>query len=91
MSPASVAADLEQRHVAAAGGQLDAAGVRDRCEVRGVDFFEAVPPGGDADLLANIVRDWGDDDAVQILTRAGRRARRPRSRPGHRGRAAEWA
>src|SRR5690606_23268220 len=50
-----------------AGGPLAAAGVADRCELVGGDFFTAVPPGGDAYLLSNIVHDWGDDDAVRIL------------------------
>ncbi|MPZ96328.1 MAG: methyltransferase [Propionibacteriales bacterium] len=69
-SPGARGVLFEQPHVAAAaGGPLDAAGVRDRCEIRGGDFFEAVPTGGDAYLLSNIVHDWGDDDAVQILTR----------------------
>ncbi|WP_461069855.1 methyltransferase [Streptomyces pseudoechinosporeus] len=31
------------------------------------DFFEAVPPGGDACLLSNIIHDWGDEQAVRIL------------------------
>ncbi|MEV4839094.1 methyltransferase [Nonomuraea sp. NPDC049486] len=50
-----------------AGGPLVEAGVADRCELVGGDFFTSVPPGGDAYLLSNVVHDWGDDDAVRIL------------------------
>ena len=38
-----------------------------RCEVRGGDFFEAVPPGGDIYLLKAILVDWKDADALRIL------------------------
>ncbi|MEV4101203.1 methyltransferase [Nonomuraea sp. NPDC049649] len=58
-----------------AGGPLAAAGVADRCELVGGDFFTAVPPGGDAYLLSNIVHDWGDDDAVRILANCRRAMR----------------
>jgi O-methyltransferase domain/Dimerisation domain len=44
------------------------AGVADRCAFVGGDFFEAVPEGGDAYILRNIVHDWEDDQAVAILT-----------------------
>ncbi|MFG1948302.1 methyltransferase [Nonomuraea sp. NPDC048826] len=50
-----------------AGGPLAEAGVADRCELVGGDFFASVPPGGDAYLMSNIIHDWGDDDAVRIL------------------------
>ena len=33
------------------------------------DFFDSVPEGGDAYLLSNIIHDWDDDQAVQILGR----------------------
>jgi hypothetical protein len=46
---------------------LEAAGVADRCEVAGGDFFEAVPQGADAYLLANVLHDWDDARAVEIL------------------------
>jgi hypothetical protein len=44
------------------------AGVDDRCAFVGGDFFEAVPEGGDAYIMRNIIHDWGDDQAVAILT-----------------------
>jgi hypothetical protein len=43
------------------------AGVGARCEFVGGNFFEAVPPGGDAYILRNIIHDWGDDQAVAVL------------------------
>jgi hypothetical protein len=43
------------------------AGVADRCEFVGGSFFEAVPEGGDAYILRNIIHDWEDDQAVAIL------------------------
>jgi hypothetical protein len=46
---------------------LEAAGVADRCEVIGGDFFEAVPDGGDAYLLRTVIHDWDDNDAIAIL------------------------
>jgi hypothetical protein len=59
---------LDQSHVVAgAGPVLEAAGVADRCRVESGDFFEAVPPGGDAYLLKWIVHDWEDEDAIKIL------------------------
>ena len=58
---------------------LTGAGVRDRCELAGGDFFAAVPPGGDAYVLALIVHDWPDEQAVAIL-RACHRAMAPGAR-----------
>jgi hypothetical protein len=55
--------------VAGAGPALDAAGVADRVDVEAGDFFAAVPPGGDFYLLANVIWNWSDDEAVQILRR----------------------
>ncbi|MBA3691288.1 MAG: methyltransferase [Actinobacteria bacterium] len=46
---------------------LDDAGVGDRVEVVGGDFFEAAPPGHDLYVLASVLHDWQDDDAVSIL------------------------
>jgi hypothetical protein len=53
--------------VGSAGAPLEEAGVADRCELVGGDFFAAVPEGGDVYLLSNIVHDWDDDRAVTIL------------------------
>jgi hypothetical protein len=59
---------LDQPHVVAAAPQvLAAAGVMDRCEVVGGDFFTAVPGGADVYLLSGILLDWSDERAAQIL------------------------
>ncbi|SFO20922.1 methyltransferase [Actinomadura madurae] len=50
-----------------AGRAAEDAGVADRCEYIGGDFFESVPSGGDAYVLSNIVHDWDDGSAVRIL------------------------
>src|SRR3954447_10869313 len=65
--------------VAGAPPILAAAGVAERCAVVGGDFFAAVPIGGDAYILAGIVHDWGDEQAVAIL-RACRRVVPPTGR-----------
>jgi hypothetical protein len=53
----------------AAGAEavLAAAGVMDRCEVVAGDFFHGVPAGGDCYLLANVLHDWDDTKAAEIL------------------------
>jgi len=43
------------------------AGVAERCQFVGGNFFESVPAGGDAYILRNIVHDWQDDQAAAIL------------------------
>jgi hypothetical protein len=59
---------LETPAVAAhADAVLDAAGLADRCQVLAGDFFEQVPPGADCYLLANVLHDWDDERAIQIL------------------------
>ncbi len=55
--------------VAGAATSLDAAGVADRVDVEGGDFFDAVPPGGDLYLVANVLWNWDDDRAGRILRR----------------------
>jgi O-methyltransferase len=55
------------------------AGLADRACFVGGDFFTEVPRGGDAYLLAGILCDWSDTDAVRIL-RNCRRAMTPASR-----------
>ena len=41
--------------------------VADRVRIAEGSFFDSVPSGGDAYVLKNIVHDWPDDKAVQIL------------------------
>ncbi|HVV19120.1 MAG TPA: methyltransferase [Pseudonocardiaceae bacterium] len=43
------------------------AGVADRAELVGGDYFTAVPPGGDAYLLSHVVNQIPDPDAVRVL------------------------
>lgn len=53
--------------VAGARATLEAAGVAERCEVVGGDFFASVPAGGDAYILRQILHDWDDARATKIL------------------------
>jgi hypothetical protein len=47
---------------------LDEAGIAGRCTAVGGDFFAAVPAGGDAYVLAQILHDWDDERSVAILS-----------------------
>jgi hypothetical protein len=58
--------DLEHV-IAGARSLLAASGVEDRIETASGDFFEAVPKGGDAYIMKNIIHDWDDDKALAIL------------------------
>ena len=58
--------DLEHV-IAGAGSLIEASGVGDRVETAVGDFFEAVPPGGDAYIMKNIIHDWDDNRALPIL------------------------
>jgi len=53
--------------VTGAAPAINAAGQKDRCELVGGSFFDAVPSGGDAYILSNILHDWNDADCVRIL------------------------
>jgi ubiquinone/menaquinone biosynthesis C-methylase UbiE len=53
--------------VAGAATVLQEAGVTDRCEVVGGDFFEQVTGDGDAYLLKTVLHDWDDAEARVIL------------------------
>jgi O-methyltransferase domain/Dimerisation domain len=53
--------------VAGAKSLLKAAGLMDRCEIDGGDFFEAVPRGGAVYIVKYIIHDWDDDRALMIL------------------------
>jgi SAM-dependent methyltransferase len=59
---------FESPSVAArADAVLDATDLGDRCEVLAGDFFEHVPGGADCYVLANVLHDWDDKQAAQIL------------------------
>jgi C-methyltransferase len=53
--------------VASAPGRLRERNVADRIRVVEGSFFDGVPEGGDGYILKNIIHDWPDDKAVQIL------------------------
>ena len=55
--------------ISLASGVVQEAGVADRCEMVGSDFFQAVPPGGDAYILKHILHNWDDERACTILKR----------------------
>ncbi|MDX1388290.1 MAG: methyltransferase [Acidobacteriota bacterium] len=62
-----VLADLE--HVLEGAGEvIGKHGVGDRVRREVIDFFESVPPGGDAYIMKHIIHDWDDDRARLILT-----------------------
>jgi hypothetical protein len=46
---------------------LEAAGLSDRCDIQGGDFFERAPEGADAYILGHIIHDWDDAQAGLIL------------------------
>lgn len=59
---------FDQPHVVAAATKLlRRAGVADRCEVVGGDFFDSVPGGADAYVLKSVIHDWDDEQAIAIL------------------------
>jgi hypothetical protein len=64
--------------VAGAGRLIAEIGVAERCSIVSGDFFESVPPGGDAYILKSVLHDWDDDRAIAILANC-RRAMSPRS------------
>ena len=53
--------------VTGARATLEEGGVAGRCEVVGGDMFAAVPAGGDAYVLSNVIHDWGDEASAAIL------------------------
>jgi hypothetical protein len=61
-----VLSDLE--HVlAGATPRIRALGLTDRCRTEVIDFFKAVPAGGDAYVMKHIIHDWDDERAIVIL------------------------
>lgn len=62
--------------VAEATPVLTEAGVADRCDVVGGDFFTGDLPRGDAYILKYVLHDWDDERARAILTRC-RQAMQP--------------
>ena len=58
--------DLEHV-VTGAEPRLAARGVAGRCQTQHGDFFQSVPPGGDAYVMKHIIHDWDDERALTIL------------------------
>lgn len=58
--------------VASAERALEEAGVADRCERVGGDFFRTVPDGADIYITRNIIHDWDDLPATTILANCQR-------------------
>jgi hypothetical protein len=54
-------------------------GLTDRCQFVGGDFLKAVPPGGSAYMLSNVLHNWSDAEAVTILKNC-RAAMKPRTK-----------
>jgi hypothetical protein len=46
---------------------IRAAGLAERCQVVGGNFFESVPGGADAYLMRHIIHDWDDERSTRIL------------------------
>lgn len=46
---------------------IEAAHLAHRCEVVPIDFFESVPPGGDAYVMKRVIHDWDDHRSLTIL------------------------
>jgi DNA-binding HxlR family transcriptional regulator len=61
-----------------AAARLAGSPVAGRLRTEGGDFFEAVPGGGDAYVLAQVLHDWPDEACLRLL-RACRRAAGERS------------
>jgi hypothetical protein len=53
--------------VAGAAPNLARAGVAERCQTIGGDFFISVPAGADGYLLKNILHDWNDERCITLL------------------------
>src|SRR5688500_9997872 len=58
--------------VSGASGVPQAAGVANRCEIVGGDFFRSLPSGGAAYLLKSIIHEWDDERSIAILTNCRR-------------------
>lgn len=52
-----------------ARAKLDGRGLLARCELIAGDFFDPLPAGADVYLVKHVLHNWGDEDAVRILSR----------------------
>ena len=53
--------------VEGAPAKLSAAGVADRCQIIGGDFFKSVPAGAEAVTMKWIIHDWNDEQSIAIM------------------------
>ena len=58
---------------------IKSAGVEGRCKIEPGDIFKSVPIGADTYILARVLHDWNDDQALEIL-RVIRKAISPEGR-----------
>lgn len=54
---------------------LTSKGLADRSNVVVGSFFDPLPPGADLYVLAQVIHDWPDDEAIRILRRCAEAAR----------------
>lgn len=59
---------------AAAAQRFAGSGLEDRCRAQPGSFFDPLPPGADAYVLATVLHDWNDADATRILANCRRAA-----------------
>ncbi len=50
-----------------ANGNIQSAGLSDRCDLVGGSFFESVPDGADIYMMRHIIHDWDDEKCLTIL------------------------
>lgn len=59
---------FDQPHVVSGARKiLESAGVSDRCQMIGGDFFESIPTDGDLYIISRVLLNWDDDHALKIL------------------------
>jgi hypothetical protein len=61
--------------ISGATPQIATKGISERRRSIGGDFFESVPEGADVYILKNVLHDWNDDRALQILKNCRRAMR----------------
>ena len=63
--------DLEET-IAGASARSSKNWPAERCELVAGDFFEGVPSGANLHILKNVIHDWGEKDAIRILSNCAR-------------------
>ncbi len=59
---------LDQEHVlSGAETKLAMAGISDRVQLRGGDFFASIPSNGDLYIISRVLLNWDDEHALKIL------------------------